>query len=401
MTGPKPQTTSEEPKARKRIVWQAAHEYLRERPVPETRLATPFPFLNNAFGGGLWPITLLVIQGAPSAGKSSIGIQIAGHCARQHGSKVYIYAPDEGTRSACVRLGQAAGIDRDLLELTRPEAIEALERAYGKGKINLVDADAPEALLETFLDQIREEYKKGDPPPIFYADSIQTIRTDLDAEYRDRRLTIGYVMQTIREFTRDVPAIAELVSHVNRSHYAAKKEEDRIDPLAAAAEAIEITRAADALLDLSGNRWAPEGVKAWLRKNRLHRGEEPIARLRYDVPLGGFTEIDPEELKALEESQVDEKQKARQEANEKRRQKAAEMRVERIVSLIYRRPWKLSKSKIYAEIGGRKEDIFEMVDNLSDPRGSYRIKLDESSGLYGPADITAPEPKQGVLGGTE
>jgi hypothetical protein len=341
--------------------------------------------MNTAFGGGLWPVMLFTVQGAPGAGKSSVGIQLAAHAALEHGSKVYIFAPDEGTRAACVRLGQYAGIERDLLELTRLEGMELLDRAYGHGKIHLVDADAPEAILETFLEQIAEEHEPGAPPPVFYADSIQTVRTDLDASFEGKRQQVAYVMATTLAFTRRLPGIGILVSHVNRPSFAAKKEEDRIDPLAAAAEAAEITRMSDVLLDLSGDIHAPEGIRAWLRKNRLHRGSKAKTRLRYEIAQGNFTEMDKDELEKFSGEQLDEKQKAKADAADRRRQKEQEDRVDRIERLVRRRPGKLTKNAIYKELGGRREHVFAIIDNLSDPSGVHSIQLDEDSGTYFPA----------------
>lgn len=351
--------------------------------------------MNSAFGGGLWPIMLFTVQGAPGAGKSSLGIQLAAHAALTHGSKVYIFAPDEGTRAACVRLGQYAGIERDLLELTRAEGMELLDEAYGVGKIHLVDADAPEAVLETFLEQIAEEHVPGDPPPFFYADSIQTVRTDLDGSFEGKRLQVAYVMATVLAATRRVPLIALLVSHVNRPSFAAKKEEDRIDPLAAAAEAAEITRMSDVLLDLSGDIHAPEGVRVWLRKNRLHRGAKAKTRLRYEIAQGNFVEMDKEELEKYSGEQLDEKQRARLDAADKRRQKEQETRVDRIEKLVRRRPGALTKNAIYKEIGGRREAVFELIDNLSDPSGVHSLRLETDSGTYFPAG------PRGIVPGSE
>lgn len=272
------------------MAFQDPYDYLDAHKMPDLRLATEFPTFDRAWGGGMWPIMLLVLQGAPGAGKSSLGTQLAGHCALKHGSKVYIYAPDEGTRAACVRLGQYVGIDRDLLERTRPEAIDAFRAAYPHGRVNTYDADEPEALLETYLDQIAEEHVSGAPPPFFLADSAQTMATDLDETFEGPRFQIGYIMQTLRKSTRRVPMIACVVSHVNRQAFASKDPEQRTDPLASAAEAQQIARAADVIVHLDGE--IHEGVKAWVRKNRLHRGEKPKVELRYDIPRGAFSEID-------------------------------------------------------------------------------------------------------------
>lgn len=331
-----------------------------------------------------------MIQGSPGSGKSSLGVQLVAHCTRVHGSKAYIFAPDEGTRAACVRLGQAAGIPRDILEAGRPEALRLLEEAYPPGTINLVDADAPEAVLETFLDQIAEERRPNDPPPIFYADSIQTLRTDLDDSFEGKRFQVAYIMETILAASRALAMPVILISHVNRPAFAAKREEDRIDPLAAAAEAAEITRVTDALLDLSGDIHAPEGVRAWLRKNRLHLGKKAKTRLRYDIPKGNFIEMDQDELEKYSTEQKDDKARAASEAREKARQKKAENRRDRIERLVGRRPWKMTKNGIFKEIGGAREAILELVDNLADPSGVHTIHLDDASGTYGPRPPWSP-----------
>lgn len=388
--------TDDTPEPRKRITFESPAQYIRKRPIPKYRLPTPFPFLNDAFGGGLWPGQVYTVQGAPSAGKSSLGVQLAAH-AHERGSRIYILASDEGTRAACVRLGQAVGIERDALELAHADAMAALEHAYAPGRMNVVDADAPEALFETFLEQIAENYaadlahNPDTPPPLLYADSIQAIRTDLDAQFDGSKERIGYIMELAREFTRRTNAMILFVSHVNRQHFAAKKEEDRIDPLAAAAEAIEITRASDVLLDLSGDRKDQFGVKAWLRKNRLHKGAEPIARLRYDFDRGNFTELDPEELKQFEADQVDEKQRLRAEKSQKRKDEQRTNRVERILTLIRRRPGKYNKTKLAKDIGGRKEDILELIENLSDRNGANELYLDDETEMLYP--VTVPGAK--------
>ncbi len=370
-----------DPPPRKRIQWQDPADYLGGHPLPSDRFATPFPFLNDAFGGGLWPGQVYTIQGAPSAGKSSLGVQIAGYYAREHRQKVYVLASDEGTRAACVRLGQAAGIERDGLELGQGDPLERLRFAYSRGLVNVVDADAPEALFETFLEQIEEEaLERPGSIPLLYADSIQAISTAKDATL-EKTERVAYVMELSREFVRRTNAIILFISHVTRQKYAAKREEDQVDPLAAAAMAIEIIRYSDAVLDLSGDRHQPKGIKAILAKNRLHRGAKAITRLRYDFDRGNFAELDQEELKTFEDEQLDEKSKARAEAREKKAQKERESRADRIEKLVKTRPGKLSKSKIYSEIGGRRETIFELVDSMDEVG---RIYLDLESGTYFP-----------------
>lgn len=348
---------------RKRIVWQDAYEYLSAHPIPDIRLATEFPTLNRVFGGGLWPIMVLVLQGAPGAGKSSFGTQLAAHCALKHGSKVYIYAPDEGTRAACVRLGQYVGIDRDLLERTRPEAIDAFRRAYGPGTVNTYDADEPEALLETFLDQIAEEHVPGSPPPFFYADSVQTMATDMDDSFDGPRFQIGYIMQALRKSTRKVPMIAGVVSHVNRTAFASKDPEQRTDPLASAAEAQQISRAADVIIHLDGE--IHEGVKAWVRKNRLFLGEKPKIDFQYDVPRGAFLELDQAVAEDLFSSQQDAKNSARSAAREAAKQKEQERIVAELASDAERRitafaPQRLSQRQLHELVGG-KFPLFKMA----------------------------------------
>lgn len=338
-------------KERKRIVWQGAHRFLKDRPVPPDRYSTGIPSLDDAFGGGLWPISLFTVQGAPGAGKSSLGVQLAARLAKTHGCKVYLLTPDEGTRSACVRLGQAAGIDRDELERTTEDALTQLAEAYAPGSVNLVDADAPEAVIETFLEQIAEEHAPTDPPPVLYADSIQTIRTDLDDSFDGSRERIDYVMDLIKSSTREIPMIGLLVSHVNRPTFAAKDEKQRIDPLAGAAESITITRDSDIVLHLEGDLHTV--VRASLRKNRLHRGAKPVFRLRYDIPRGGFLEGD-------DVTELEQKDRAKELAHEKTVQKLAAG----IEDALRKSESRLSFRQLAEIVGGKQANVREALTGL-------------------------------------
>lgn len=332
--------------------------------MPPTRYPIGLPTLDDAFGGGLWPGLLFVVQGAPGAGKSSLGIQLAGEYHRSHGGRVYVYAPDEGARAACVRLGQLYGIDRDNLEWCRDDALDELDGAYPAGFINIVDADHEDAVLETFLDQIEEEMrfaKPDSPPPLFVLDSIQAIRTD--AEFETRREQIEYAMQLLREFCTRTHAIVVVVSHVSRPAFASKKAEERIDSLAASAESASITRACQAMLNLDGDLM--EEVSALLRKNRLHRGAKPSFAMRYDIPRGCHVELPSEQVTAERAA----KKAQQSEAQAKLKTAAHEKAVNEIAGEIDRRirkasPARLSTRQLRELIGGRLDNFNEALRGL-------------------------------------
>jgi hypothetical protein len=359
-------------KARARIVWKNPDEYLREHPIPKERYPTGLPTLDAAWGGGMWPNLLLVIQGAPNAGKSSFGIQLAAKYVHDNpGARAYFMIPDEGARAGCVRLGQFASIERDGLEFGEEPALTSLRESCGRDhRFNVVDADAPEAILESFLEQIEEQYgwdkdiNPATPPPLFYADSTQYMRTDKDDEFEGKRQQIAYIMAELVAWTVRVPGICLLISHVNRPAFASKKAEDRIDPMAAQADSSDIARSAHAILHLEGE--LHEVVSGWLRKNRLHRGARPKLSLRYDIPRAAFIELDPATLEEAKASAAELKANARTAA----KAAAHENTIAEVANDIEKRFRKLAAGErlsfrqIQALAGGKFENVKDALRGL-------------------------------------
>ncbi len=255
------------------VILDTVGEVLRRLQDQGNPVATGVPALDDRMRGGLRPGRVVIIGGAPHAGKTNLGLQIAGAAAAA-GCAVACLMADEGREPAVVRVGQRFGHEREALEdVNHPQheqTLAAVEAALDGQVLGFPDPDAEDLTMEGVAEALARDYP--DHRKLLVVDSIQMVRmrggvTDfpsireriMEAGRRLRRLAVTHNMMVV------------YISETNRAWYRSKKDEDRVADLAAFAEA-RLEFSGDTLLLLRASEEDPDLVEIRVPKNRLgHR----------------------------------------------------------------------------------------------------------------------------------
>jgi replicative DNA helicase len=219
-----------------------------------------------------------------------------------------LYA-DEGMQGAAVRIGQQLGVSR--ADLMKDEGVEAARNALnGASFFRFLDPSRPESTVEYMF----AEFDKMAPAGlqrVFLVDSAQVVRTSKVTPRLDRRQAVSVLLVELRELALRYRAVVIVVSQVGRGAYRSKKEDERVDPLAAGLETSAIEFMADLILHLDGNptKESP-AVKLKCPKNRLSAEGLFDLPLVMDFPRSRFLEADVAEVEAEEAAVATEKLKS-------------------------------------------------------------------------------------------
>lgn len=310
------------------------------------RYATGLPTLDKRIGGGLYGGTLTVFQGKPGIGKTMLATQVALQLGRKC-AVAALYA-DEGLPSAIVRIGQQLGHDRRALLRNEPEPV-ARAKADFLGLCpfwEFLDPGHPLATIE-YLAEAFDALAPIGMQRVWLIDSAQVIRLRRQMAREDRRMAVSRALVTIRDLAVAHNAIALVVSQVGRGAYRSKREDERIDPLAAGLETSAIEFMADLILHLDGN--PKETVKLSCPKNRLDAEGGFEIPLRIEYARAKFFEVD--ELEAEAEAVVE-------------KEKTSSALQERVLAELRKNPDGLSKQQLTEIVPGRRVLVAAAVDEL-------------------------------------
>jgi KaiC/GvpD/RAD55 family RecA-like ATPase len=234
-----------EPKSSK---WLTPTERARHIGGTGTRLPTGIETLDRATRGGPSSGKLLVIGGAPGAGKTTLVVQVGRHYTQQ-GHAVAILAADEDADGLLIRWGQSEGIERDTLEMGMEESRARLaELLADKPKLLLVDADEDGATVEDVAERLAEIAAGG--VGVLILDSIQTLRTRRSETADSPRARIDEVIATLKRAAKERGFLVLATCELSRGAYRSQNAADRIDDLAAFKESGGIEYGATTLLVL-------------------------------------------------------------------------------------------------------------------------------------------------------
>lgn len=255
---------------------------------PGNRYSTGLPALDEKLEGGLLRGRLIIFQGKPGIGKTMLATQVAVNMARTCAVGA-LYA-DEGIEGASVRIGQQLGVPRADMISGKGRAEAAKRLADGRPFFRFMDPGRDASTLE-FAFKSFDKMAPKDMPKVLLLDSAQVIRSENAIE--KRREAISALMTAARDLTLKYQAITLMVSQVSRGAYRSKKEDERIDPLAAGLESSGIEFMADAIFHLDGNpdKDNPH-VKLKCPKNRLSMNGVFSLDLMMDFPRARFLEAD-------------------------------------------------------------------------------------------------------------
>lgn len=265
--------------------WPDPTEYLaRAGEAGAVKLPTPLETLNTMTRGGLRAKTLLVLGGAPGAGKTTLAVQLAGHYL-EAGLPVALIAADEAIELLLTRLAQRHGIMREDVEHWRPHAAKRWHEVSADWKLLAVDAESPEATLERVAERLAEQ-----GPGIVIVDSLQTVRSDTSGEADGPRARIDDIVATLKQLNKLYGHASIATSELTRGAYRSKAIADQIDDLAAFKESGGIEYAMTVGLVLRTPPGEGGLVDVSTAKNRLGGGK-PKFRLQLDPVRATFREV--------------------------------------------------------------------------------------------------------------
>jgi replicative DNA helicase len=228
------------------------------------RLATGLPTLDANCRGGLRVPRIVVIGGAPGAGKTALVVWLALTFARA-GVPVVFLAVDEGADDITMRIALLEGLDVGKLEAGDGDEWDLLEERLAELPIELLDSDDGWT-IETAGEQLAAKGKGA--PGVLVVDSAQTANANGTTEAESLRARADAVLRALRSEVRSRPTLVLATSELAREAYKNRKAVDRINDLASFKESGSIEYAAETGIVL---RSVPDGegvVEAACPKNR-------------------------------------------------------------------------------------------------------------------------------------
>jgi KaiC/GvpD/RAD55 family RecA-like ATPase len=309
-------------------------------------LGEPIPLevgpLDGAMRGGLRRGRVLVLAGAPGAGKTTIAVA-AGVDRALNGDHVAILACDETASGLVVRIGQLLGLVREDIERGDPATLEhlAADVEARLPTLLVVDADETRATIEAVGAELAR--RAAGARTLMVVDSAQTARSDGSDGARSPRERVDAVVASIRRVAKTHGHAVVVTSEVSRGYYRGG-DGAPLDPLAAAKESGGVEYAADVLVVL---RSVPNGdgdVDLDVAKNRL--GSKVSVRMRPDFARARYSPIgSPPPATAA----------GREDARDAREDAAVEAMVQTLVAALLRaRSPVTSRHGLADLIGGRR-----------------------------------------------
>lgn len=307
-------------------------------------LPTGFATLDTATRGGPRLGSLVVIGGAPGAGKTTFTVNIARALAAS-GVHVGILAADESADGLLIRIGQSFGYDRDALESASGD-LAAFAHDLGADLPTLILGDAYDGLtIEDVAAKVRET--AGTAPSALVVDSMQTARTMLIDPKDDRRGKVDAVVAALKTAARSGMLVIA-TSEVNRGAYRNSDAADRPSDLASYKESGGIEFGVDVALVMRNVQGSPDLVDVSCPKSRT--GVMKDFRLSLDRVHATFTETDAGQQAADD--------------GERRARINREEACNRVLVAIGRTPGMTSLSQVAAKAGGRKADTMQAIHVL-------------------------------------
>jgi KaiC/GvpD/RAD55 family RecA-like ATPase len=258
------------------------------------RLATSLPTLNRATRGGIPPTgKVIVIGGAPGAGKTSLACQEAFAWACT-GICVTMLCADEDADGILTRIGQSLGIPRDLLERADDAArVELAEHMRAAPTFELVDAEEEEgATLELVAERLAAR-RQGTEPAVLVIDSLQTVAAEAASKARDSREQINLTLKTIKKLAKRFRLTVIATSELGRAAYRETQAKNKeVNLLSAFKESGAIEYGVTLAIVLRGLDEGEATIEAVIVKNRLGGPrDKPSIELKMDADRAQLVEV--------------------------------------------------------------------------------------------------------------
>lgn len=336
--------------------WLTPADRARKLGKTGVRLPPSLPTLDKATRGGLRTKKVVVLGGAPGAGKTTLAVQ-QGLAWAMAGVHVAIAAADEEADGLLIRVGQNLGFHREDLEDGIPEAKELLAERLEElvPTLLLVDQDEENVALEAVSLELKR--RAAGAPSVLIVDSIQTVRTIASVQADGPRARVDAVVAAMKHSAKADEHLVLATCELSRGAY--RKADDRIEDMAAFKESGGIEYGVSLAMVL---RSVPEGdgtVDVSMPKNRM--GQKLPFRLALDHLRAKFSETTyapPEDEDAY----------ARFEALSAK-----------VIALLSRDTTLATPTAIALRLGGRKQAALQAVKDLIERGriglvdGTYRV----------------------------
>lgn len=253
------------------------------------RLPTNIATLDRACRGGLPTRRLVVVGGAPGAGKTSLATAWAWQWAK-HGVPVGVLAVDEGPEGTIARIAQLEGIEPERIEERDPATLERLAGVLDASALILADGEDTAGNVEALAELVAKAAEETSGVGVLVVDSIQTVRaagTESVDSPRERVDAVVRALKSVRDrFGLLVIATCELA----RGAYRSRNLAEAINDLAAFKESGSVEYAAQTALVLRSVPDEASLIDVTVPKNRAYR-REPF-RLRMDHATTAFEEVE-------------------------------------------------------------------------------------------------------------
>lgn len=250
------------------------------------RRPTGIPPLDRALRGGMREEKVMIIGGAPGAGKTSLARQIADYMART-GVVVGWLASDEEPEDIDMRRLQAIGVPRHVAEQPDEATLQLAARELQGLPFVMFDAQAGWT-IETAFAELGRLYP--DQPRMFVIDSLQTVQTARTTSIDSKRERIDDVLATAKQLCR-APATRCFViftSELARGAYRSESSVEATSDISAFKESGGIEYAGQVLLVLRSVKGDGQFVDVTMPKNRL--GTKLDFLLKLDLDTTNLTE---------------------------------------------------------------------------------------------------------------
>jgi replicative DNA helicase len=295
--------------------------------------------LDEACRGGLLPGKILIVGGAPGAGKTTFVTQKAHELAKR-GIHVAVLAADEDAEGLLIRIGQNENLCREDLEDGSDAARAELVQRVRELPLMLVDAEDEGGTVEAVAEELAKRAAKA--PSVLIVDSVQTCRAIGMDIVDNPRARADLVMVALKRMARQFGHVVVATSEVSRGWY--RNSNERIDPLAAFKESGGIEYGAAVAVAMVNVKGEDDLVDVVVAKNRLGR-KDPF-RLKLSFVSARFNEVEPSDEK-------DETPARR-----------FENLTQQILRLLRKRTDLRSKNGVFRELGGHRREVLDALDEL-------------------------------------
>lgn len=228
---------------------------------------TGLPPLDKALRGGLREEKLMIVGGAPGAGKTALVRQVGDYMCRT-GVAVGWLASDEEPSAIDGRRLQAIGVPRATAEQPDEATLELAAKVLSPLPFVIYDVSEGWTIERAFTDLAR---RYPNHPRLVIGDSVQTVRTERTASIDSERKQIDDVMMTAKALARSpaTRAMVAFTSELGRGSYRSELSAETTSDLAAFKESGGIEYYGHILIVLRSVKEEGAYVDATMPKNRL------------------------------------------------------------------------------------------------------------------------------------